>query len=154
MGDRTYAYYKVHPEDILAACELGLCNIDPSEDYTNFGGEVAPDSGLRHVDEVNYGGGMDWEDMAEAGIRFYGWHGAGGEYGASDFYSTGSGLYDYDTGENGGYVVYPNTNGEIDAEEIRALKTFVRNMWATKKLIDEAWSLLWHRRNVRRAEQC
>lgn len=165
MGDRTYAYYKVHPEDIARLLELApeLHNIDPGCDYGNepdewgrydamgFDPDGAPDDGLRHIDEVNYGGGEDWQTLAAAGVRFYGWHGEGCEYPPFDFFSRDGELHEHEAGTMGGWVIYTNA-GSLQEGAIDELLHFEKLRIEQHEAIDEAWSLL--PCNMRRAEKC
>lgn len=165
MGDRCYVQYRVHPEDIAKLLELEprLTYIEPSCDYGDaenrygvydamgFDPDGAPDDGMRQLEEVNYGGAGDWEIMAEAGIRFYGWSGAGGDYGEIDFHCDGKELRTADAGFDGGYVIHmldgdflPQTLDRLREYEASRLKVFAE--------IDEAWSLL--PCNMREAKQC
>lgn len=154
MGDRTYAYYKVHPEDIARLLELApeLRNIDPAADYEGWdpSGPYA-DDGLRHIDECNYGGGQDWYKLAAAGIRFYGWSGAGGDYGEIDFHCDGSELRTAVAGYDGGYVVQM-VDGDFIPEALDRLREYEASRLATLAVIDEAWGLL--PCNMREAKQC
>lgn len=144
MGDRTYVYYKVHPEDIARFLELApelrdICGECDYADWNPSGPDV--DDGLRFIEECNYAGGEDWQKMADAGIRFYGWSGSGCGYGEMDFHCAGDELRIVDAGHNGGYVVYP-VDGELPMDQIDSILSYEESRIELCNLITEAWSLL------------
>lgn len=142
MADRTYVYYRVHPDDIDKLLSLKLRNIAPEWDY-----EIRH-SGLNHVEECSWGGGEDWRTMAEAGIRFYAWCGPLVENGCIGSFSTGDGrLHEADQGQDGGYVVYldmrvvtPDGNEAVTPEAQLARIKAWDNAWnQLQDEIEQAW---------------
>lgn len=82
MGDRTFVNINFHPEDLNHPALKSFLD--------NWGEGAYSDDPTHHFyEEVNYAGYTDLEALAEAGVRFVGFHGAGGEYGAFDFFHDG-----------------------------------------------------------------
>jgi len=140
MGDRCYMTMKIHPDDLVKACEFepdsfGCFELDQIE---------------YEFDEVNYGASEERMALAKSGIRFVGGHGAGGDYPGFDFYSDGKILHEWPTDDHGGYainiisgVVGSNVPPTLHTGEIAKCEDFCAGIWAMRNLIDEAakaWS--------------
>ena len=123
MGDRTWVEVTVR-RDCLAKF-LEMTDRDMNEDPGKGPWEVL------FYEEVNYGGSEGHNAAAAAGCVFYGCHGSGGEYGAYDFWSDGSGvLHEWETGHKGDYVFHVNKNADLSRQSLDALQAFVRGFMA------------------------
>jgi hypothetical protein len=108
MGDRCYLQVTVRESD-EAAIQHHLGDADSREEE----GTVV----TLTYEEANYGLGNDLEEAATAGVEFYGWHGTGSSYDASDFCSfNNTALYVY-VGTDGGFLI----NGSTPEDRLNSL---------------------------------
>jgi hypothetical protein len=118
MGDRCYLYVTVEKDRAKEFCD------------TVFGCETGPeDEGEFHVSyevsEINWGAYQELKEAAEAGVLFYGHHGAGLEYGPSAFCGGDGQLSQVDTGHDGQFVLYADEDGNIFPSAQASLKHFI-----------------------------
>lgn len=82
MGDRTSVSMTIHPDD-MARPEW--------EAFVNDNGEGEGSRANIWEDyECNYALDCEREELAKAGIRFYGIHGTGGDYGGGTYFADGT----------------------------------------------------------------
>ena len=90
-----------------------------------------------NIDEVNYGGDDELEAAAKAGIPFYGYHSAGGCYGAMLFAALGGKTLWQDCDSDG----YPTVRFDLDTggserADMCGLKKFVEFYKAAKAAVE------------------
>jgi hypothetical protein len=118
MGDRCYLYVTVEKARAKEFCDIV------------FGCETGPEhEGEFHVSyevqEVNWGAFEERKGAAEAGILFYGHHGAGGEYEPVAFCGGDGKLNEADTGTDSRFVLYADEDGDISRDAQDRLKHFI-----------------------------
>jgi hypothetical protein len=137
MGDRCYLYVTVEKARAKEFCDIV------------FGCETGPEhEGEFHVSyEVqgaNWGAYDERKEAAEAGILFYGYHGAGGEYGSVAFCGGDGELSEADTGTDSRFVLYADEDGDISRDAQDRLKHFISVYKAVKKRIHNPLYALIH----------
>ena len=103
MGDRCYLQVTVRQGDVEQICEF-LGEPDEREDDNV--------TAMLTYHEANYGFGNPLDDVATAGIEFFGWHGTGSSYDAADFCSWNKTVVWIYTGNEGGYIIIGDTPEE------------------------------------------
>lgn len=134
MGDRCYLSIT------LRRCDVDAFNKATEEDLLECGAvegaETTDDSGTVTVemDEANYGWYNQREAAAKAGIKFFGHQGEGGDYGACDFVSDGSGEeLAVAVNREGNVVVSVNDKGRASDFELANVRKFNKVLAAAKK---------------------
>lgn len=123
MGDRTNVYVEVWHEDAVKFAEM----LDPVMLCEDSRGRMS--WLLFEDDEVNYAGWRELQLAAEAGCRFYGSHGNGGDYSACDFCSDGETLLSLPINDSGGHsipvIIDPGwENPRIEFDTLMSLQKF------------------------------
>jgi len=85
MGDSCWMHMTFRRSDLRKITDI----LGPFDQTSDLDGYVEGE-----INEINYGGLRERQEMAEAGIPFYGQHSAGGEYGEHGFVSFGGELVD------------------------------------------------------------
>jgi hypothetical protein len=115
MGDRAYVRITCRRVDAPRFEKLGFV-----EDETE--GEIA----ISMVDaEANYGHWEPLQELAKAGVPFFGWHDAGGEYDGCLLASDGAEYTDALSTTHEARPVAPvNADGSIDPERLNEAKRY------------------------------
>ena len=108
MGDRCYMQVTVRADDEAAIRK----HLGDSDDREEEGTTVS-----LTYEQANYGLGNYLEEAASEGLEFYGWHGTGSSYDASDFCSFNDTVIYVYTGIDGGYII----NGSTAEERLKSL---------------------------------
>jgi len=137
MGDRCYLYVTVEKDRAKEFCVIV------------FGCETGPeDEGEFHVSyevsDVNWDAFEERREAAEAGVLFYGYHGAGGEYGPRAFCGGDGQLSEVETGTDGRFVLYADVDGDISPAAQDSLKHFIRVYKSVKERIHNPLYALSH----------
>ena len=117
MGDRVYMRITCRREDAPHFQKLGFV-----ED------ETESDVAISMVDEeANYGHWQPLQDLAKAGIPFFGWHDSGGDYDGCVLASDGTDYVDaLCTTHECRPLVPVNADGSIDSAGLIAAQSYYR----------------------------
>lgn len=130
MGDRCYVSFRVHKDDVDKAIAHGF---EPDEE------------GRCEVEEANYGLTQKREQLAAAGVRFYGYHSAGGEYPAFVYYAV-DGVQCEHVGDGDGMSIGFNRLTvdapvpQLDADAIAKANEYLKAEAAVIALVEESWT--------------
>jgi hypothetical protein len=115
MGDRAYMRIACRREDAPHFHKLGFVEDEPES-------EIA----ISMVDEeANYGHWQPLQELAKAGVPFFGWHDAGGEYDGCILASDGTEYADaLCTTHECRPLVPVNSDGRIDAQALDGVKRY------------------------------
>jgi hypothetical protein len=115
MGDRVYMRITCRREDAPHFEKLGFVEDD-----------TEGDSAISMVDaEANYGHWEPLQELAKAGVPFFGWHDAGGECDGRLLASDGAEYTDALSTTHEARPVTPvNTDGSIDPERLNEAKHY------------------------------
>ena len=85
MSDRStfeVVFDRTRAEEVAAILRVQVADLDEADGYRgSYRGKALSYS----HDDMDYGGLMECEEMAGAGVTFFGWHGVGIEYPAMRF---------------------------------------------------------------------
>jgi hypothetical protein len=114
MGDSTWVHITVAEADEAEAKEIiGNVHIDEDANGVTF-----------QIEEGNWGGTQDREDLRKAGIPYVGLHGDGGNYGEMSFAFAGEGEEHEESTCEGEPFVLVGEDMKIDAERLVQIKAF------------------------------
>ena len=166
MGDRCYLTIRFHRDSgyIPAFREVMEYFSNDTDYLTNLeswlSGCMDDAEGIPGqciMEEANYGLLKEREEWAKQGLRFYGEHGAGGCYGAADFFSDGKECVDIPRSEGNIIVACPESGADATSllsildrapvEEVKyptlnTLHKALNNLEAEhriRKEIDDSW---------------
>lgn len=130
MGDRCWWHVQVPKEYVLEFSKHFSAPVDSVDKLTNQWDIVDEEEHWYSFtdEQANYGNIAELETAAEANVPFVGYHGPGGDYGASDFYSTGDGEFHwYETShDGGGIVIYPEIDGRLKPHTFEQIQRYVK----------------------------
>lgn len=141
MGDRTWAHIYYMEKDEPEFGEVLFGDRDGNDQYWEDAGEVVPGVLGKILDEINYGGYDEWEELAHKKVVFYGTHGPGGCYPEFSFASDGSGRLQYLMTEEGTPIVHIDESlkpGENDIENVREYYEALRKVETEMARVYEA----------------
>ena len=135
MGDRTYYQAKVRKDDLPKFTRIVFSyekDAHPDWDHEKWLGlweDVFADTEtfVEVADcQANYGYWDQTQDAAMAGCVFYGFHGAGGEYGAGGFVGIGEKVYGVDMSHYGDPMVGVQGDGTISEKELESVREYLK----------------------------
>lgn len=146
MGDRCYYRAEVRREDLLRFMKILVQETYESVEaylkvykYTNDAPFIEVE-----FEEINYGGWMQTEEAAAAGLVFHGFHGAGGDYAACSFVAFNDKLYHVVDLDGPIVSVHSVVDEEgqaaitIDPDDLARVKAYEEAWWRFKKLFPDS----------------
>lgn len=127
MGDRCYLEFRVHKDDMDEYKKTWADHFGDAE-------EEGDRPGLVIEEQANFAEFSARAQMAQAGVRFYGNSGPGGEYGGALHYADNNMLFDWP-----GTSVTELELDPRDTDQIGRAKTFVDEYKRMEELIDKSW---------------
>jgi len=118
MGDRTWLQFSCRKSDLKKVTEQFS---GPHHTEEHPFSEIIDDEKTwltGQIDEINYGGYTDLEELAEAGIPFVASSGAGGDYGPAVIACDGKRMFHLGASWDGYPYVEINKNGDLMPEGV------------------------------------
>jgi hypothetical protein len=104
------------------------------------GSEYAGEDGWLVDEEANYGGCDSREELARAGVAFYGNHFEGGDYGACRFAAMNGEMREFDGDHDLWLVVRLDEDAEhVNEEALKEALEYLRFEKQVKALVDAEW---------------